>query len=153
MLVVLVLCAVSVHLAYHGWVLFWFVQTGGIDKKYASLEDGRRLCLECLETAVLDTNQCQPLYRDILKFYKNLGMMIDQEIPMLLVARSALNAAREGEKEVFKLLVFTTKLPGFVELSWMYSKSCEKFWSQISKLQHPGVIKLQNEFRFVTNII
>ena len=86
------------------------MQTGGLDKKYASLEDGRRLCLECLETAVLDTNQCQPLYRDILKFYKNLGMMIDQEIPMLLVARSALNAAREGEKEVFKLLVFTMKL-------------------------------------------
>jgi len=41
------------------------------------------------------------LYREILKFYKvNLAMEIDQEIPMLLVERSALNAAREGEKEV-----------------------------------------------------
>jgi hypothetical protein len=67
--------------------------------QYATLEDGRKLCLECLETAVVDTKECQPLYRDILKFYKNLGMMIDQEVPMLLVARSALNEAREGEKE------------------------------------------------------
>lgn len=67
--------------------------------QYSTLEDGRKLCHECLETAVVDTRKCQPLYREILKFYKNVGMMIDQEVPMLLVARSALNEAREGEKE------------------------------------------------------
>jgi hypothetical protein len=70
------------------------------DVQYPALEDGRKLCLECLETAVVDTKECQPLYREILKFYKHVGMMIDQEVPMLLVARDALNEAREGEKEV-----------------------------------------------------
>ena len=69
--------------------------------QYPALDDGRKLCLECLETAVVDTKECQPLYREILKFYKHVGMMIDQEIPMLLVARDALNEAREGEKEVY----------------------------------------------------
>ncbi|CAK9264299.1 unnamed protein product [Sphagnum jensenii] len=69
------------------------------DVQYAQLGDGRNLCLECLDTAVLDTKACQPLYREILNFYKTLGMRIDQEIPMLLVERSALNAAREGEKD------------------------------------------------------
>lgn len=48
----------------------------------------------------MDTRDCQPLYRDILKFYKNLSMPVDQEIPMLLVAREALNNAREAEKDV-----------------------------------------------------
>lgn len=76
------------------------LQTGSV--QYATLDDGRKLCLECLETTVVDTKECQPLYREILKFYKNVGMMIDQEVPMLLVARTALNEAREGEKEVCK---------------------------------------------------
>lgn len=73
------------------------IETGEV--KYAGLEDGRKICLECLETAVFDTKECQPLYREVLKFYKNVGMMIDQEVPMLLVERTALNEAREGEKE------------------------------------------------------
>jgi hypothetical protein len=75
------------------------MQTGG-PGTYESLEDGRKVCLECMDSIVVDTKDCQPLYREILKFYKNMGMPIEQEIPMLLVARSALNAARDGEKDV-----------------------------------------------------
>lgn len=48
----------------------------------------------------MDTKECQPLYYNVLKFYKHLGMNIEQEIPMLLVERQALNAAREGERDV-----------------------------------------------------
>jgi len=48
----------------------------------------------------MTTKNCQPLYRDILKFYRvNLGMPIEQEVPMLLVEREALNNAREVEKD------------------------------------------------------
>ncbi|BFI41633.1 hypothetical protein MPTK2_8g90020P [Marchantia polymorpha subsp. ruderalis] len=47
----------------------------------------------------MDTKECQPLYYNVLKFYKHLGMNIEQEIPMLLVERQALNAAREGERD------------------------------------------------------
>lgn len=69
--------------------------------EYVLLEAGRKLCSDCHQSAIFDTKECQTLYRNILKFYKvNLAMEIDQEIPMLLVERSALNAAREGEKEV-----------------------------------------------------
>ena len=72
-----------------------------VDQRYTSLGDGRRVCSECLESAVMATKDCQPLYRDILKFYRNvLGMPIEQEVPMLLVEREALNNAREVEKDV-----------------------------------------------------
>lgn len=64
------------------------------------MDDGRKLCLECLDSVIMDTKECQPLYYNVLKFYKHLGMNIEQEIPMLLVERQALNAARDGEKDV-----------------------------------------------------
>jgi hypothetical protein len=71
-----------------------------VDQRYKSLGDGRKVCSECYESAVMATKDCQPLYRDILKFYRdNLGMPIVQEVPMLLVEREALNNAREIEKD------------------------------------------------------
>lgn len=65
---------------------------------YIALKDGRKLCLECLDSAIMDTNQCQPLYADIQRFYESLNMKLDQQVPLLLVERQALNEAREGEK-------------------------------------------------------
>ncbi|KAK7842096.1 protein da1-related 1, partial [Quercus suber] len=55
------------------------------DRKYLLLDDGRKLCLECLDSAVMDTNECQPLYIEIQNSSK--------EIPMFLVERQALNVA------------------------------------------------------------
>lgn len=68
--------------------------------KYMSLGDGRSLCLECLDSAVMDTGECQPLYHSIRDYYEGMNMRIDQQIPMLLVERQALNEAIEGEKSV-----------------------------------------------------
>ncbi|KAL8172006.1 hypothetical protein V2J09_023810 [Rumex salicifolius] len=65
---------------------------------YISLGDGRKLCLECLDSSVMDTNQCQPLYLEIQEFYESLGMKIQQQVPLLLVERQALNEAMGGEK-------------------------------------------------------
>ncbi|KAE8675286.1 Protein DA1-related 1 [Hibiscus syriacus] len=65
---------------------------------YVALNDGRKLCLECLDSAVMDTRNCQPLYRDIQEFYEGLNMKVEQQVPLLLVERHALNDAREGEK-------------------------------------------------------
>jgi hypothetical protein len=70
-----------------------------VHQQYIALEDGRRLCAECNDSRVKDTMECQPLYREILKFYKSMGMPIAQEVPMLLVERTALNNARELEKD------------------------------------------------------
>lgn len=67
--------------------------------QYISLDDGRKLCLECLDSAIMDTNECQPLYIEIRDFYEGMNMRISQQIPMLLVERQALNEAMQGEKE------------------------------------------------------
>lgn len=68
------------------------------DIRYITLDDGRKLCLECLYTSIMDTNECQPVYIDIQEFYEGLNMKIEQQIPLLLVERQALNEAREAEK-------------------------------------------------------
>ncbi|XP_074279221.1 protein DA1-like [Silene latifolia] len=69
------------------------------DTGYVPLADGRKLCLECLDSAVMDTNECQPLYLDIQEFYECLNMKVEQHVPLLLVERQALNEAMEGEKQ------------------------------------------------------
>ena len=48
----------------------------------------------------MDTNGCQPLYLDIQEFYESLNMKVEQQVPLLLVERQALNEAMEGEKQV-----------------------------------------------------
>ncbi|KAE8685377.1 Protein DA1 [Hibiscus syriacus] len=68
------------------------------DTKYLSLDDGRKLCLECLDSAIMDTYECQPLYLEIQEFYEGLNMKVEQQVPLLLVERQALNEAMEGEK-------------------------------------------------------
>jgi hypothetical protein len=65
-----------------------------------SLGDGRSLCMECLDSAVMDTGECQPLYHSIRDYYEGMNMKLDQQIPMLLVERQALNEAMEGECRV-----------------------------------------------------
>ncbi|KAG9145574.1 hypothetical protein Leryth_025881 [Lithospermum erythrorhizon] len=68
------------------------------DTTYVALEDGRKLCLECLDTSIMDITQCQPLYLDIQEFYEGLNMRVEQQVPLLLVERQALNEAMDGEK-------------------------------------------------------
>ncbi|CAM8962141.1 unnamed protein product [Rhodiola kirilowii] len=66
--------------------------------RYISLGDGRCLCLECMESSIMDTGDCQPLYHTIRDYYEGMNMRLDQQIPMLLVERQALNEAKVGEK-------------------------------------------------------
>ncbi|XP_059635486.1 protein DA1-like isoform X2 [Cornus florida] len=68
------------------------------DTRYVALDDGRKLCLECLDSAIMDTNECQPLHLDIQEFYEGLNMKVEQQVPLLLVERQALNEAMDGEK-------------------------------------------------------
>lgn len=46
----------------------------------------------------MDTNECQPLYIDIQEFYEGMNMKVEQQVPLLLVERQALNEAMEAEK-------------------------------------------------------
>ena len=68
--------------------------------KYITLDDGRKLCLECLNSSIMDTPECQHLYMDIQEFFEGLNMKVEQQIPSLLVERQALNEALEAEKNV-----------------------------------------------------
>jgi hypothetical protein len=56
--------------------------------------------MECLGSAVMDTGKCQPLYHSNRDYYEGMNMKLDQQIPMLLVERQALNEAMEGESRV-----------------------------------------------------
>lgn len=69
-----------------------------VDARYLVLDDGRKLCLECLDSSIMDTHECQPLYLEIQEFYEGLNMKVEQQVPLLLVERQALNEAMEGEK-------------------------------------------------------
>nr|XP_043638681.1 protein DA1-related 1-like [Erigeron canadensis] len=44
------------------------------DTKYLLLDDGRKLCLECHDSAITDTHECQPLYLEIQDFYEGLRL-------------------------------------------------------------------------------
>ncbi|KAL5224638.1 hypothetical protein ABZP36_011277 [Zizania latifolia] len=69
-----------------------------MDIKYITLDDGRKLCLECLNSSIMDTPECQHLYMDIQEFFEGLNMKVEQQVPLLLVERQALNEAMEAEK-------------------------------------------------------
>ncbi|GER42650.1 hypothetical protein STAS_19451 [Striga asiatica] len=68
------------------------------DAKFAILNDGRKLCLECLDSAIMDTNECQLLFYEIQDFFKELNMKVNQKVPLLLVEKQALNAAIGEER-------------------------------------------------------
>ncbi|KAF3592060.1 hypothetical protein DY000_02024184 [Brassica cretica] len=65
---------------------------------FVELDDGRRLCLECMDSAVMDTYEVQPLHFEIREFFEGLNMKIEREFPFLLVEKQALNKAEEEEK-------------------------------------------------------
>ena len=62
--------------------------------------------MECLHIAIMETNECQPLYIDIQEFYEGMNMKVEQQAPLLLVERQALNEAMEAEKSVSDTLSF-----------------------------------------------
>ncbi|KAL0760582.1 hypothetical protein Bca101_076732 [Brassica carinata] len=65
---------------------------------YVMLGDGRWLCLECMESAVMDTYEVQPLHFEIREFFEGLNMKIEKEFHLLLVEKEALKKAEEKEK-------------------------------------------------------
>ncbi|XP_020891674.1 protein DA1-related 6 isoform X1 [Arabidopsis lyrata subsp. lyrata] len=65
---------------------------------FVTLGDGRFLCLECMDSAVMDSDECQPLHFDMRDFFEGLNMKIEKEFPFLLVEKQALNKAEKEEK-------------------------------------------------------
>lgn len=71
----------------------------------------------------MDTSECQPLYLEIQEFYEGLNMKVEQQVPLLLVERQALNEAMEGEKAVCLLCSKSNVLlsPLILFANWLFS--------------------------------
>ncbi|CAI5998422.1 unnamed protein product [Closterium sp. NIES-65] len=67
---------------------------------FIDLPDGRHLCLDCVDSAVLDSADCRPLFSSVSAFFAQLGMPVRQQIPVLAVEQQALNDAQRAEREV-----------------------------------------------------
>jgi hypothetical protein len=77
--------------------------------KYVMLADNRWLCVKCMECAVMDTYECQPLHFEIREFFGSLNMKVEKEFPLLLVEKEALKKAEAQEKIVSTF--FELKIP------------------------------------------
>ncbi|CAI5504704.1 unnamed protein product [Closterium sp. Naga37s-1] len=66
---------------------------------FIDLPDGRHLCLDCVDSAVLDSADCRPLFSSVSAFFAQLGMAVRQHIPVLAVEQQALNDAQRAERE------------------------------------------------------
>ncbi|KAL2498341.1 Protein DA1 [Abeliophyllum distichum] len=72
--------------------------TENVEAKYVELDDGRKHCLECMESAIMDYNEFQPLCLDVQEFYEGLDMKIEQEIPITLVNKKSMHESVYGEE-------------------------------------------------------
>lgn len=72
----------------------------------------------------MDTGDCQPLYHSIRDYYEGMNMKIDQQIPMLLVERHALNEAIEGEKNVMIMTILSPNCVTFLDSSMPFANIC-----------------------------
>eukprot|EP00879_Flechtneria_rotunda_P009181 GHRR01009613.1.p1 GENE.GHRR01009613.1~~GHRR01009613.1.p1 ORF type:complete len:478 (+),score=126.42 GHRR01009613.1:326-1759(+) len=70
-------------------------------EEWVGLQDGRLLCLECLDTLVIDTKAAQPLYHEVLSFFNYMGMPHPYKAPLLLVEGPVLDdyAHKEGRRQ------------------------------------------------------
>ncbi|KAI4386726.1 hypothetical protein MLD38_004634 [Melastoma candidum] len=69
------------------------------DTRYATLDDGRVICSECLETAVMNPKDCQRIYLEVKEFYKSLDMEIEERIPIHLVNKFEMEKKMSKRKQ------------------------------------------------------
>ncbi|XP_071706314.1 protein DA1-related 1-like [Rutidosis leptorrhynchoides] len=61
------------------------------ETRYVALEDGRKECLKCLDSAVLDATGFKPIFHNIQRFFEGLDMKVEQNFPLLLVNKQELD--------------------------------------------------------------
>ncbi|KAK8954802.1 Protein DA1-related 1 [Platanthera zijinensis] len=86
------------------------------DASYIRMDDRVMLCLECLESSIMDTVECQPLYQEIQKFYKGLNMKFDQEIQLHLVERFSLCRIQIGSFLAHEIMHAWLRINGYGKL-------------------------------------
>ncbi|KAK4774865.1 hypothetical protein SAY86_009800 [Trapa natans] len=68
------------------------------DMPYKVLDAGRRLCSQCLKSAVIYCDTFESLQSNVHEFFRGLDMEVDRQIPIHLVQRTTLNETMEVEK-------------------------------------------------------
>ncbi len=78
-----------------------YEKRGGGDTAYVALPDDRRLCLECVQTVVVDREDAQPLYADIIDFFGTFGLSAlgasGERPPLYLCTQDVINNVDEEE--------------------------------------------------------
>jgi hypothetical protein len=78
-----------------------------------------------MDSAIMDSDECQPLHFEIREFFEGLHMKIEEEFPVYLVEKNALNKAEKEEKIVSTFPKL--KLPDFsISLSHSLRMSQDK---------------------------
>ncbi|KAI4302407.1 hypothetical protein MLD38_038155 [Melastoma candidum] len=81
------------------------------DAVYLSLGDGRMLCVQCKESAILVTGECRPLYKAVREFMEGMKITFDRPVSFHLVDHRAIQLAwmNDGKPPVGMLRrVYTT---------------------------------------------
>eukprot|EP00798_Chlamydomonas_sp_ICE-L_P014317 gene14317-20301_t len=65
-----------------------------------SAAEGHDLCLLCTSSVVIDTKDAQPLYQEVIAFYRDMGMPLPTIPPLLLVDGKTLHefSGKEGRE-------------------------------------------------------
>ncbi|KAL6546114.1 hypothetical protein OROGR_009988 [Orobanche gracilis] len=75
-------------------------ETVGSTSRFLHLKDGRKLCPECSNSSIKNTQECQPLYLEIQDFYESLNMKAGQQVPVRLVGSEVLKSDMEEALKV-----------------------------------------------------
>ncbi|KAK8954807.1 Protein DA1 [Platanthera zijinensis] len=112
--------------------LLLYIQPQGAN--YSKLDDRLLICLECSDSSIMDSAMCQPLYGDIIKFYKGLNMDFDLGKIQLLLVESRVFLS-EVKKEEFSLCRILTGLNLAHEMmhAWLHLNGCLKLDSRVSE--------------------
>lgn len=51
----------------------------------------------CLDHAIMDIHECQPLYIDVVNFCESLDIIVGQQVPLLVVGRQSPSESTAGE--------------------------------------------------------
>jgi hypothetical protein len=66
-------------------------------QQFRDLDETRKLCPQCFKSATMDTEGCQAIHSSVKLLFRQLGLSIEQDVPLLLVDKSALKAAAEKD--------------------------------------------------------
>ncbi|KAG6405849.1 hypothetical protein SASPL_133443 [Salvia splendens] len=108
------------------------------DAIYLIHDDGRKLCLECLDSSIMDTHECQPLYLEIQEFYEGLMKIHNhQTIGVCL-----------SEEQTVNTILRRPNIGGY-----RITDICPKPYRLVRKFEVTAILVLYGQPRLLTGLI